>query len=75
MVAVVGHLLGPALVPEVLEPVVVVAAERPEVEQHLVHEGDVAGGPRVADLLPPLRDHEVPGPQEACSCRTWVISK
>ncbi len=27
--AVVGSLLGPALVPEVLKPVVVVAAERP----------------------------------------------
>ncbi len=36
----------------------------PEVGEHLVHEGDVPSGAGVADLLPPLRDHEVPGPKK-----------
>ena len=36
----------------------------PEVRQQLVHELDVPGGARVGDVLPPLGDHEVPGPQE-----------
>ncbi len=63
--AIMGVLLGPALVPEDLQPVLVVPAEGSEVGQHLVHELDVARGAGVTDLLPPLGDHEIPGPQEA----------
>ena len=57
--------LSPTFIPEDLEPVLIVAAESVEVGQHLIHELDVACGPGVADLLPTLGDHEVPGPQEA----------
>ncbi len=65
MVGIVSSFLGPAFIPEDLESVLVIAAESAEVGQHLVHELDVARGPSVADLLPTLGDHEVPGPQEA----------
>ncbi len=65
--AVMRVLLGPALVPEDLQPVLVVPAERPKVGQHLVHELDVARSAGVTDLLPPLRDHEVPRPEKSCN--------
>lgn len=56
---------GPTFVPEFLEPIVIVATERPKVSQHFIHEADIARGPGVADLLPPLGDHEIPRPQES----------
>ena len=68
-------LLGPALVPEDLQPVLVVPAERPEVGQHLVHELNVARGAGVTDLLPSFRDHEIPRPQKSCKSFLIVVIK
>jgi hypothetical protein len=43
-------LLLPTLVPKNLKPTVFVAAKVSEVRQHQIHERDVAGGSRVANL-------------------------